>query len=352
MNDLSRPSLNVIGIIDKSPIASSVAWVKDKSYAVSSVLGYGVDSEGFFTSDFNDKAKIAKSFKIHSKQIKDLYSTYTDYIPAYNSIDIAQTAGNAYKALERDMAKHLKQNYTQEEFANLTHSNNHLNTKFNNIISLQKEFDERGINIEKVDFAGFLSPNLLTHYTQNGMIDKTAFLAMYIDSNFIEGEVNMYGKIMGFDKSINKVELENLQNFINDNKIFGLFGVGANLSDFKELTHSTHLSIDEFKQKYLEFKEKVEKEQSWFQSLPQNEMQEYSNPTKQDENLKRTPIQVVSKSQTYKDLNYSIIQNLLKDKQKLEFFDILFSQNTSKTNKSIDLNLNQIKTLNTLDIKA
>ena len=40
--------------------------VKDKSQAVSEILGYGVDSEGFFTSDFNEVAGLPKDFKINA----------------------------------------------------------------------------------------------------------------------------------------------------------------------------------------------------------------------------------------------------------------------------------------------
>ncbi|EGE9558279.1 hypothetical protein IBM52_000119, partial [Campylobacter coli] len=41
--------------------------VSDKSQAVDKILGYGVDKEGFFTSDFNEAAGLPKDYKIYAK---------------------------------------------------------------------------------------------------------------------------------------------------------------------------------------------------------------------------------------------------------------------------------------------
>ncbi len=99
----------------------------------------------------------------------------------------------------------------------------------------------------------------LSAYTQNERIDKTALFALYINSDFIEGEVNMYGKIMGLDKTMSKAQVQELQNFINDNKLLRLFGVGAGAFGFESVMRASDLSIDEFKEKWLEYKVKVEK---------------------------------------------------------------------------------------------
>ena len=88
--------------------AQNSNFVKDKSQATSEILGYGVDNEGFFTQDFNEVAGIPKSFKIHAKQIKSFYDTFTSFIPTHNSIDIAKTLGNAYKAFESEMGTNLQ----------------------------------------------------------------------------------------------------------------------------------------------------------------------------------------------------------------------------------------------------
>ncbi|ECX9182394.1 hypothetical protein NPF93_001355, partial [Campylobacter coli] len=44
--------------------------VSDKSQAVDKILGYGVDKEGFFTSDFNEAAGLPKDYKIYAKDIE------------------------------------------------------------------------------------------------------------------------------------------------------------------------------------------------------------------------------------------------------------------------------------------
>ena len=68
-------------------------FAKEKSQATSEILGYGVDNDGFFTQDFNETAGIPKSFKIHAKQIKSFYDTFTSFIPTHNSIDIVTKQG-------------------------------------------------------------------------------------------------------------------------------------------------------------------------------------------------------------------------------------------------------------------
>lgn len=44
--------------------------VSDKSRAVSKMLGYGVDKDGFFTSDFNEAAGLPKDYKIYAERYR------------------------------------------------------------------------------------------------------------------------------------------------------------------------------------------------------------------------------------------------------------------------------------------
>ena len=371
-------------------------FAKDKSQATSEILGYGVDNDGFFTQDFNEAASIPKSFKIHTKQIKSFYDTFTSFIPTHNSIDIAKTLGNAYKAFESDMGANLQQNYSADEFARLSATNKRLSDKLNSINALQNELDKQGLKAENIDFGVFLSPNTLSPYTQDERIDKSALFALYINSDFIEGEVNMYGKIMGLDKTMSKAQVQELQNFINDNQIAGLLGVGANPSGFENIMRASDLSIAEFKEKWLEFKAQAEKKfeltnANKTQSTGQNSganLQNLSINLTQNENeqnlaQKRSPIQVTSKSQTYTDSYFAKYKSILEDTQKEQMFEILFGVNLSKAGKngvlnganlnneisnsksnggfssanSTDLNttlmnLSKIKPLNKVDIKA
>ncbi len=51
--------------------------VSDKSGAVSKILGYGVDKDGFFTSDFNEAAGLPKDYKIYAKDIENFVNIQT-----------------------------------------------------------------------------------------------------------------------------------------------------------------------------------------------------------------------------------------------------------------------------------
>lgn len=310
-------------------------FAKDKSQATSEILGYGVDNDGFFTQDFNEAAGIPKSFKIHAKQIKSFYDTFTSFIPTHNSIDIAKTLGNAYKAFESEMGANLQQNYSADEFARLSATNKRLSDKLNSINALQNELDKQGLKAENINFGVFLSPNILSSYAQDERIDKSALFALYINSDFIEGEVNMYGKIMGLDKTMSKAQVQELQNFINDNQIAGLLGVGANPSGFENIMRASDLSIAEFKEKWLEFKAQAEKKfeltnANKTQSTGQNSganLQNLSINLTQNENeqnlaQKRSPIQVTSKSQTDTDSYFAKYKSILEDTQKEQMFEI------------------------------
>ena len=48
-------------------------FAKDKSQATSEILGYGVDNEGFFTSDFNEAVGLDKDYKIYAKEYVHIY---------------------------------------------------------------------------------------------------------------------------------------------------------------------------------------------------------------------------------------------------------------------------------------
>ncbi|EAL5848684.1 hypothetical protein CYB93_08755, partial [Campylobacter coli] len=51
--------------------------VSDKSRTVSKMLGYGVDKDGFFTSDFNEAAGLPKDYKIYAKDIENFVNIQT-----------------------------------------------------------------------------------------------------------------------------------------------------------------------------------------------------------------------------------------------------------------------------------
>ncbi|ECV6124333.1 hypothetical protein F2439_05680, partial [Campylobacter coli] len=76
--------------------------VSDKSQAVDKILGYGVDKEGFFTSDFNEAAGLPKDYKIYAKDIENFVNIQTkSLLSSYINIDIAKSIGNAYKVFSQ-----------------------------------------------------------------------------------------------------------------------------------------------------------------------------------------------------------------------------------------------------------
>ncbi|EAK6295505.1 hypothetical protein G4M82_001331, partial [Campylobacter coli] len=76
--------------------------VSDKSGAVNKVLGYGVDENGFFTSDFNEAAGLPKDYKIYAKDIENFVNIQTkSLLSSYINIDIAKSIGNAYKVFSQ-----------------------------------------------------------------------------------------------------------------------------------------------------------------------------------------------------------------------------------------------------------
>ncbi|ECS1437536.1 hypothetical protein F2465_04155, partial [Campylobacter coli] len=91
--------------------------VSDKSGAVNKVLGYGVDENGFFTSDFNEAADLPKDYKIYAKDIENFVNIQTkSLLSSYINIDIAKSIGNAYKVFSQLLNDELnnKINFTKE----------------------------------------------------------------------------------------------------------------------------------------------------------------------------------------------------------------------------------------------
>ncbi|EKL4903165.1 hypothetical protein PR471_000987, partial [Campylobacter coli] len=91
--------------------------VSDKSQAVDKILGYGVDKEGFFTSDFNEAAGLPKDYKIYAKDIENFVNIQTkSLLSSYINIDIAKSIGNAYKVFSQLLNDELnnKINFTKE----------------------------------------------------------------------------------------------------------------------------------------------------------------------------------------------------------------------------------------------
>ncbi|HIC5656311.1 TPA: Cj0814 family flagellar-dependent secreted protein, partial [Campylobacter jejuni] len=93
--------------------------VSDKSQAVDKILGYGVDKEGFFTSDFNEAAGLPKDYKIYAKGAENLASYITNLnFKSFTNIDIAKSLGNAYKVFSQ-LVDEPSGNFTTEDLSKI-----------------------------------------------------------------------------------------------------------------------------------------------------------------------------------------------------------------------------------------
>lgn len=97
--------------------------------AANTILGYKVDSDGYFMSDFNKAAGIPDDFKIHSSTMESLVRIQTQdkenpilFKTYFKSVDIAATAGNAYRMLTQILGKdtlNQQGNFSKEQLATL-----------------------------------------------------------------------------------------------------------------------------------------------------------------------------------------------------------------------------------------
>ncbi|WP_432759567.1 Cj0814 family flagellar-dependent secreted protein [Campylobacter jejuni] len=83
------------------------------------ILGYGVDKEGFFTSDFNEAAGLPKDYKIYAKGAENLASYITNLnFKSFTNIDIAKSLGNAYKVFSQ-LVDEPSGNFTTEDLSKI-----------------------------------------------------------------------------------------------------------------------------------------------------------------------------------------------------------------------------------------
>ncbi len=75
--------------------------VRDKSQAVKEILGFGIDSEGFFTSDLNEAAGIPKDIKIDAGLGVKYYLSSLPILGYYNNIDLVGSVKNFYQEFSK-----------------------------------------------------------------------------------------------------------------------------------------------------------------------------------------------------------------------------------------------------------
>ncbi|RTJ22948.1 hypothetical protein C3H82_09085, partial [Campylobacter jejuni] len=362
--------------------------VSDKSQAVDKILGYGVDKEGFFTSDFNEAAGLPKDYKIYAKGAENLASYITNLnFKSFTNIDIAKSLGNAYKVFSQ-LVDEPSGNFTTEDLSKipLGFSYDKKSFQVTNIYQTQKEFDSalsanNDLQIYQsskqlaLSFPSWNenSPNDYTkknsdifapsshidigasfYKNDNGTISKggalMAFFAGMSGQNpLMEGETTISGKLNGYDKNMSQNQVEDLNEFIKQNPIkYGITGdIGTDFTNILKLKNNIS-DIEEFKKQWLEMKAKSDKMGEVYQTEIANKKEVVSSQETSEEGKEKPfkPIQAESKSETYKDDNKmnELVKKLLETKfgtsDELELlFGMKFSDdNTGEFNKILSLN--------------
>nr|WP_186302961.1 hypothetical protein [Campylobacter coli] len=394
--------------------------VSDKSEAVNKVLGYGVDKDGFFTSDFNEAAGLPKDYKIYAKSAESFVNFQeSDFFHStHYKVDIAKTIGNAYKvfsqlvpqtsnpsfstqdlanipfAFSMDKNYNVTKIYTKDEYENITLRADKINVSFN--VWNGSYFEN--INSENI-FNKNGDVNLYKNFYTNtdGSIDKGGVLMAFLNSqkfgathDLLEGDTKILGKITT-DKNISDDEREAFQIFMDKNHIKNTFLENSSIGDtywdifseqlsiqfnilrsqntgnkeliklarelakeHKEMINS-NMSLEEFKTKYLDFKQRHDEFIKSLEEVEKAKGIDYNNPTKSTNNKETSeedkekpfkPIQAQSSSETYKDDNKmnELLKKLLENKfstsDELEIlFGMKFSDDdTGEFNKILSLN--------------
>ncbi|HEE9546382.1 TPA: hypothetical protein SB162_000683 [Campylobacter coli] len=424
-------SNNTSNIKSSNVANDNSSLVSDKSRAVSKMLGYGVDKDGFFTSDFNEAAGLPKDYKIYAKDMQSFVEWETGdryFYATHTSIDIAKTIGNAYKVLSQimpttsnaslseeeltnipyafvlDKNLNVTKTFTKDEYEKIDLTQDRINLTFNTFSNTG--FDKISIDNIFSHSNGDVRLNKNAYINKDGSVDKGGVLMALLNSQLygatsllLEGDTRLFGKITT-DKNISNDEREAFQNFMNANKIQSAFSYSSNPDEwnpfeerlsmklfirrsnnigndklsrlamdldkeYQEMINS-NMSLEEFKTKYLDFKQRHDE---FVKSLKEAEKAKGIDYDKyptgkpiddtkaiEEAQKKRKPIQAESKSETYKDDNKmnELLKKLLETKfstsDELELlFGMKFSDdNTGEFNKILSLN----SAPKSIDIKA
>ncbi|EGU0683197.1 hypothetical protein JFN66_001870 [Campylobacter coli] len=257
---------------------------------------------------------ISKNYKIDATQMQTLVKNLSQN-KHFDTIDFTKTLENAYKV-----------------FSNLMQFSK-------NELPLGFEMDKNSFEILKIyDKAQDLENNFLSDvnsYQGNKVIINLKDLNLKDQSfmNFanvvfnqfgggylIEGQSNIGGKLMGFDKNMDKNQIQDLNDFIKNNS-FIANGSMEKLMEALDL-FSSNLSIEEFKQKWLNLTINLEPSNKTIEQIVREDLKA------KEEQKPRTPIQSESQNkETYKDdskMN-ELVKKLLENKfGKSEELELLF----------------------------
>uniref|UniRef100_UPI0032E3974E hypothetical protein n=1 Tax=Campylobacter coli TaxID=195 RepID=UPI0032E3974E len=246
---------------------------------------------------------ISKNYKIDATQMQTLVKNLSQN-KHFDTIDFTKTLENAYKV-----------------FSNLMQFSK-------NELPLGFEMDKNSFEILKIyDKAQDLENNFLNEnnsYKGSKVVinlkdlnskDKSFMnFANVVFNQFgggylIEGQSNISGKLMGFDKNMDKNQIQDLNDFIKNNS-FIANGSMEKLMEALDL-FSSNLSIEEFKQKWLNLTINLEPSNKTIEQIVREDLKA------KEEQKPRTPIQSKSQNkETYKDdskMN-ELVKKLLENK--------------------------------------
>ncbi|EIT2972803.1 hypothetical protein L1411_001840, partial [Campylobacter coli] len=341
--------------------------VSDKSQAVDKILGYGVDKEGFFTSDFNEAAGLPKDYKIYADGLNNFVNNFIKRQPFYSQIDIAKTIGDAYNSFSSFVKdKGLGESFQEQDLKNLSQKDG---------VNYWQELQSDNAFIWKLADKNIADLGSNKYQIHDNKISKGGALIAFFINNLstIKGQTTLLGKLAGLNSDTDNNEIKEFLSFMNKNplkysyeqdgwgnpmgdslSIWNYINRAKNLGDDKLIKTienlgdeynkliNSNMSLEEFKTKYLDFKQRHDE---FVKSLEETEKAkgvDYSNPLKNinnketsEEDKEKTfkPIQAESQNkETYKDdskMN-ELVKKLLENKfGKSEELELLFGMNFS-----------------------
>ncbi|ECL3485451.1 hypothetical protein FS042_07655 [Campylobacter coli] len=336
--------------------------VSDKSQAVDKILGYGVDKDGFFTSDFNEKSGIPKDYKIYADGLNNFVNNFIKRQPFYSQIDIAKTIGDAYNSFSSFVKdKGLGESFQEQDLKNLSQKDG---------VNYWQELQSNNAFIWKLADKNIADLGSNKYQIHDNKISKGGALIAFFINNLstIKGQTTLLGKLAGLNSDTDNNEIKEFLSFMNKNplkysyeqdgwgnpmgdslSIWNYINRAKNLGDDKLIKTienlgdeynkliNSNMSLEEFKTKYLDFKQRHDEFVKSLEEAEKAKGVDYSNPLKNTNNKETSeegkekpfkPIQAESKNkETYKDdskMN-ELVKKLLENKfGKSEELELLF----------------------------
>ncbi|EMH3046324.1 hypothetical protein V6G57_001892 [Campylobacter jejuni] len=383
-------SNNATNIKSSNVINETSNLVSDKLQAVDKILGYGVDENGFFTSDFNEAAGLPKDYKIYADGLNNFVNNFIKRQPFYSQIDIAKTIGNAYNSFSSFVKdKGLGESFQEQDLKNLSQKDG---------VDYWQELQSGNAFIWKLADEGIADLGYSKYQIQDNKISKGGALIGFFINNLstIKGQTTLLGKLAGLNSDTDNNEIKEFLSFMNANplkysyeqdgwgnpmgdslSIWNYMNRAKNLGDDKLIKTiknlgdeynkliNSNMSLEEFKTKYLDFKQRHDEFVKSLEEAEKAKGIDYNNPAKSTNNKETLeedkekpfkPIQAESKSETYKEDNTrnELLRKLLETKfGKSDELEILFGVKFSDDDAG---EFNQILSSNSapksIDIKA